>query len=195
MTRDDSHDGCREVERKLREANRRLQAEGPALERDKLILELSAEIADRQLKFRLAEASAAATLRELRDIEAVLREAMPASALLGDALARAVVSGLERAHDEIARLEAETVRLREACAKQNAEICQTLGKALGYPWFKDDRKNFPDATEEHGVCVGDHVAESIAMEAARRIATQDAEIEKLRAQVRELEARLETQRE
>lgn len=68
-----------------------------------------------------------------------------------------------------ADLEAEIIRLREALTKQNDEICQTLGKALGYPWFKDDQKNFPGATDEHGVCVGDHVAESIAMEAARRI--------------------------
>ena len=60
-------------------------------------------------------------------------------------------------------------RLRKACARQNAEICQVLGKALGYPWFKDDPANFPDATEEHGVCVGDHVAESLADEAAKRI--------------------------
>jgi hypothetical protein len=63
-------------------------------------------------------------------------------------------------------LEAEIIRLREALSKQDDEICQTLGKALGYPWYKDDQKNFPGATEEHGVCVGDHVAESLAMEAA-----------------------------
>jgi hypothetical protein len=60
-------------------------------------------------------------------------------------------------------------RLRAACSRQNEEICQVLGKALGYPWFKDDPANFPDATEEHGVCVGDHVAESLADEAAKRI--------------------------
>lgn len=66
-------------------------------------------------------------------------------------------------------LEAEIIRLREALAKQNDEICQTLGKALGYPWYKDDQQNFPGATEENGVCVGEHVAESLAMEAARKI--------------------------
>lgn len=49
------------------------------------------------------------------------------------------------------------------------EIQQTLGKVLGYPWFKDDQKNFPGATEENGVCVGEHIAETIAMEAARKI--------------------------
>ena len=31
---------------------------------------------------------------------------------------------------------------------------QEVGKTLGFPWYKDDQKNFPGATEEHGVCVG-----------------------------------------
>jgi hypothetical protein len=65
--------------------------------------------------------------------------------------------------------EARLAALKTAMAKSNEEICQTLGQALGYPWFKDDQKNFPGATEVNGVCVGDHVAESIATEAARRI--------------------------
>jgi len=60
--------------------------------------------------------------------------------------------------------------LRLAWAKENDEICQVLGKALGYPWYKDDPKNFPGATEENGVCVGEHVAVTIAMEAAATIA-------------------------
>ena len=67
------------------------------------------------------------------------------------------------------RLREELKRLREACSKANEEICQTLGQALGYPWYKDSPDIFPDATEEHGVCVGDHVAETLAMEAAERI--------------------------
>lgn len=67
-------------------------------------------------------------------------------------------------------LRAEKDRLWNACHKINEEVCQVLGKALGYPWFKDDQKNFPGTTEVNGVCVGDHVAESIADEAADRIA-------------------------
>jgi hypothetical protein len=54
-------------------------------------------------------------------------------------------------------------------ARENDEICQILGRALGYPWFKDDQMNFPGATEANGVCVGDHVAVTLAMEAARKI--------------------------
>jgi DNA repair exonuclease SbcCD ATPase subunit len=53
------------------------------------------------------------------------------------------------------------------------EIEQILGKALGYPWFKDDPKNFPNATEADGVAVGDHIAWSLAMEAADKMKMMD----------------------
>jgi len=53
--------------------------------------------------------------------------------------------------------------------KESQEIEQILGKALGYPWYKDDPKNFPNATEADGVCVGPNIAASLAMEAADRI--------------------------
>ena len=53
--------------------------------------------------------------------------------------------------------------------KESEEIEQILGKALGYPWFKDDQDNFPNATEADGVAVGDHTAWSLAMEAADKI--------------------------
>lgn len=74
---------------------------------------------------------------------------------------------------------AEIARLRNACSTMNYDVSQTLGKALGYPWFKDDQKNFPGATEKDGVCVGDHVAESIAMAAASRIAADRKRIAEL----------------
>lgn len=80
-------------------------------------------------------------------------------------------------NSEIARLEADVVRAntervhtQKAYQETNREVVQTLGKALHYPWFKDDQANFPGATEADGVCVGDHVAESLAAEAAKRIA-------------------------
>ena len=63
----------------------------------------------------------------------------------------------------------ELERLRAACSKEDDEICQLLGKVLGYPWYKDDQDNFPGATEENGVCVGDHVAITLAMEAVKEI--------------------------
>lgn len=61
---------------------------------------------------------------------------------------------------------AEIARLQAICVKVNDEIGQIAGKALGYPWFRDDQKNFPGATEENGVCVGEHVAETIVQELA-----------------------------
>lgn len=71
---------------------------------------------------------------------------------------------------EIAARDAELARLRTAMSVQREEIEQILGKALGCPWFKDDQKNFPGATEANGVCVGDHVAETLAIEAAEELA-------------------------
>jgi hypothetical protein len=61
--------------------------------------------------------------------------------------------------------EAEVARLRDALARQNHEIEQTLGKALGYPPL------YPDVSpvDDGQVCVGDHVAETLALEAADRI--------------------------
>jgi hypothetical protein len=93
--------------------------------------------------------------------------------------------------------QAEIDRLRNACAQQNEEVCQVLGKALGYPWFKD---HFPDASEADGVCVSDHVAESLADEAAARIKSlearalaAEAEVSRLTDLNRELEGLLVTQ--
>lgn len=76
----------------------------------------------------------------------------------------------------LASQEETNTHLRTALARQNEDISQTLGKALGYPWFKDDAINFPGSTEADGVCIGDHVAESIADEAAQRIAAQEETI-------------------
>jgi len=47
------------------------------------------------------------------------------------------------------------------------DVQQIAGKALGYPWYKDDPVNFPDATEADGVCIGEHVAETIVEELAK----------------------------
>jgi hypothetical protein len=63
--------------------------------------------------------------------------------------------------------------------KEFHEIEQILGKALGFPWFKDDQKNFPNATEADGVCVGDHTAWSLALMAADKIKAWEACAENL----------------
>ena len=56
-----------------------------------------------------------------------------------------------------------------ALIKESQEIEQILGKALRYPWYKDDPKNFPNATEADGVCVAPNTAASLAMHAADKI--------------------------
>ena len=71
-----------------------------------------------------------------------------------------------RLRELVAEKDGRIRHLERACAKQNADVCQTLGAALGYPWFRDDPATFPGATAGDGVCVGAHVAESIADEAA-----------------------------
>lgn len=55
IIRDDRHRVCRDVEDRLREANRRLQAEGPALERDKLIMQLRDKIASLEEQLKAAK--------------------------------------------------------------------------------------------------------------------------------------------
>ena len=65
----------------------------------------------------------------------------------------------EAARLDVAWLLAEVTRLRAALRTTEHEVCQTLGAALGYP----------HDPEGSGICVGDHVAASLAMEAAARI--------------------------
>ena len=81
----------------------------------------------------------------------------------------------------------ERDRLRTALRETDHEICQTLGRALGYPWFGDDQANFPGATDTDGVCVGDHVAESISKEAAKEVVRLREERDRLRAEVERLQ--------
>ncbi len=81
---------------------------------------------------------------------------------------------------EVERWRDDALRLREGAARMDDEVCQTLGEALGFPWYKDDQENFPGAALRHGVCVGDHVAESLAVEAAHEIERLRAEVERLR---------------
>ena len=82
------------------------------------------------------------------------------------------------------RLRAEVERLRAACSRENDTISQVLGRALDYPRFVDDQKNFPGSTDADGVCVGDHVAASLADEAAGTIRALRAEVERLRGSLR-----------
>ena len=61
--------------------------------------------------------------------------------------------------------------------KEEQAIEQILGKALGYPWYIEDPKNFPNATEADGVCVGVETAWSLAMIAADKIKELEKKVE------------------
>ena len=74
----------------------------------------------------------------------------------------------------------ETRELRAKWVKEDNEIQQILGKALGYPWYFKDQKNFPGCTEEDGVCVGEQVGISLVDEAARRIKKLEKELSRLK---------------
>jgi hypothetical protein len=63
----------------------------------------------------------------------------------------------------------ESAHYKLAVMLTSSEVEQILGKALGYPAYKDDQENFPGATEQDGVCVGEHVPQSLAEEAAKKI--------------------------
>lgn len=79
-------------------------------------------------------------------------------------------------YKRITELEAKIKRQLNAFAKVNDEICQTLGKVLGYPWYKDDQKNFSGATEADGICQGENIAECMAIEAAKRIKKLESQV-------------------
>ncbi len=106
-----------------------------------------------------------------------------------------ITGEINRLSWEIGRLEAELAaeRARREAAERNFagfhrgywEVAQILGDALGYPKFADDQRNFPGATAFDGVCVGEHVPESIAMEAAGKLRELAAELARREAAERE----------
>lgn len=76
--------------------------------------------------------------------------------------------------------EGERKELLDKCRAADWEIEQVLGRALGYPRYADDPKNFPGATGDE-VCVGEHVAVTLAGEVAARVRELEAENAELRA--------------
>lgn len=61
-------------------------------------------------------------------------------------------------------------QLVQLLSKNDDRIAQILAKAVGgFPWYKDDQKNFPGATEENGVCIGELTAEDLANLAEKTI--------------------------
>jgi hypothetical protein len=64
---------------------------------------------------------------------------------------------------------AERLRAAESVVKRkDHEIEQVLGKALGFPAYRDDPENFPGVSpDDDRLCLGNYTAESLADMAAR----------------------------
>lgn len=75
-------------------------------------------------------------------------------------------------------------RFRAALFKMSHEIDQTLGKALGYPRYDDADYPQPEGNFRDEVCTGEHVPETLAAEAARRIRELEAELDEERTRRR-----------
>lgn len=95
---------------------------------------------------------------------------------------RALMHLLVRAANRIESLAAQVAERDwqiRGYQKECHDVEMELGKALGYPRFCDDQKNFPGATEESGCCIGEHTPASIAMEAAEKLAEYKRRIAEL----------------
>ena len=93
--------------------------------------------------------------------------------------ARELERDFNKSQTRISELEAEVARLHKSYDAYEHEIQQLLGKALGWPWYKDDQKNFPGATEADGVFVGEHVAVTLAAEIAEAYVKAMARVKEL----------------
>ncbi len=82
---------------------------------------------------------------------------------------------IDKQRSKIEGLTAQNTALKHA----DRTTKQTLGKALGYPWWKD---SYADMTASDGVCVNAKTSESLAMEAAAEIARLQNEIVRLKKQ-------------
>ena len=87
------------------------------------------------------------------------------------------------------QLVGERDRFRKAYYETSKGVEQILGKALGYPKFADDQKNFPGATGDD-VYVGEHVLESLAIEAVNKIKALTEERDAARKQLEEVDGAL-----
>ena len=75
--------------------------------------------------------------------EKALREKAEAKLAAAEELAEVGKRELAEAKVHIKKLE----YIEYNFSRQNFEICQTLGKALGYPWYKYNQRNFPGETK------------------------------------------------
>ena len=80
---------------------------------------------------------------------------------------------------ELNAANARISHITDGFRREQNDIEQTCGKAIGYPRFCDDPKAFPGSTDADGVCIGDHVAASISAELANKYAEAMERIKRL----------------
>ena len=91
--------------------------------------------------------------------------------------------------DELSALRRENAELKEIISITNNEIEQVVGKALGYPAYKDDLVNFPNVIDD-SVCVGEHVSETIVSELVGRYKMLQSSLSEATAMLVELAGHL-----
>ncbi len=64
----------------------------------------------------------------------------------------------------------ELTRERDGYLSHLHQCEQIAGRALGYPRYCDDQTNFPSTTDADGVCVGEHIGDTIVAELASAFA-------------------------
>jgi hypothetical protein len=114
------HAECRAVEQRLREANRRLQQEGPALERDKLIAELRERIAQ-QISYRARDGG---RLRAQRD--GWQKRALAAEGEVSRL--REALDSSKRAALTLIKAQGQQFKLREAAESRLAQVTSELAE-------------------------------------------------------------------
>ena len=57
----------------------------------------------------------------------------------------------------------------DADIQYERDLCQLLGRALGYPRYCDDQKTFPGSTDADGVCTADQTSMTLAKQVVRRL--------------------------
>lgn len=104
-----------------------------------------------------------------RDLRQAFRIAWSVSPLgLRQGARDALMRELAASRREYAAMASERDHYKRAACTIEHEVEQILGKALGYPVMGPEL--FEDGKPNGDVCVGDHVAQSLAAEAAQRIA-------------------------
>jgi hypothetical protein len=125
----------------------------------------------RRFVYQVHHCDIADVAEHVKDLKQERDEARASLANLKSLLreAYAINAGFRSVQAERNEALAKCERLRAACSQTEHAVCQILGRALKYPRYADDPKNFPDEADSDDVCTGDHVAVTLAEEAAHEL--------------------------